>query len=503
MKKPFDILIIGGGINGSGIARDAAGRGLRVCLVEMNDLASGTSSASTKMIHGGLRYLEYYEFGLVRQALKEREKLLAIAPHLISPLRIVLPILPKMRPAWLIRIGLWIYDHLGGKISLPATSNISLSTAPEGKPLAPGPTRAFAYSDGWVDDARLVTLNAVDAAKHGADIRTRCKLTKLTPKEGLWEASLVSEGKTSKILTRSVINAAGPWADQVDALGGLDHAAHMVKVQGSHIIVPKLYDGDHAYLLQNPDRRVVFSIPYQGKFTLFGTTDTVLEDDPETAHLNEEESEYLLQSIHRFFKDKPKKKDIVWSYSGVRALFGDPEKEAASLSRDYELVMDPPGDTPPFLSILGGKITTFRSLSEKAVNMVAARLNGESGDPWTADTPLPGGDLEATGVSGLAKFIRGKWPLLFTEETALRLAKAYGTWIELVLDGVTESADLGQNFGHGFSEKEARYLVEHEWAKTTEDLLWRRSKIGLHLNKAQIKKVDAWLLTELAAKPAE
>ncbi len=489
MQTDFDVLIIGGGVNGAGMARDAAGRGLRVCLLEQGDLASGTSSASTKMIHGGLRYLEYNEFALVRQALKEREKLLKIAPHLIAPLRIVLPILPDMRPAWLIRLGLWLYDHLGGKISLPPTSNVSLQNSAEGKDLAPGPIKAFAYFDGWVDDARLVVLNALAAHELGAQIQTRCKVTKISQHGDLWQVH-TDTGQT--IRTKCVINAAGPWADTLDQMAGFSHARHIVKVQGSHIVLPKLYDGDHAYLFQNPDRRVLFAIPYQGKFTLFGTTDTPISGDPGAAHLTQDETEYLLTAIHRFFAKKPTKDDIVWSYSGVRALFGDPGKEAAALSRDYELVMDPPGATPPFLSVLGGKITTYRSLSEKAINMVCQRISCPSAAPWTAKTPLPGGDLDLGGFDALVQKVTKTYPFL-SDETCTRMAHAYGTRVFDILGTAKTKKELGIDFGAGLFEREVRHFLGHEWAKTAEDILWRRSKRGLHLTPAQIKNLENWL----------
>ena len=493
MTQEFDLLIIGGGINGAGIARDAAGRGLSVCLVEQADLASGTSSASTKMIHGGLRYLEYYEFGLVRQALKEREVLLKIAPHLIQPLRIILPILPKMRPAWLIRLGLWIYDHLGGKISLPITSTLSLTDTPEGAALKAGPTKAFAYSDGWVDDARLVVLNAVDAAKMGAKILTNTKLNALQCDQGKWLAELTSNGSKTTCIARSVINAAGPWADKVDGLAGLKHAAHMVKVQGSHIVLPKLYDGEHAYLFQNPDGRVLFAIPFQGDYTLFGTTDTPITDDPAKAQLTTQETEYLLRGVSRFFKHDISEKDIVWSYSGVRALFGDPKKSASALSRDYELLMDKNTNTPAFLSILGGKVTTYRKLSEKAVTMISAQL-GNNAEPWTATKPLPGGDFGNDSLSDLIARTQQQYPF-FDKANAIRLAKAYGTLVFDIFAAVKSKNDLGIDFGCGFSEVEVRYLIKNEFASTVDDLIWGRSKIGMHLSKSQVKKLQDWLLT--------
>lgn len=501
MTTDFDVLVVGGGINGTGIARDAAGRGLKVCLAEQGDLASGTSSASSKMIHGGLRYLEYYEFALVRQALKEREKLLRIAPHLISPLRIVLPILPNMRPAWLIRLGLWIYDHLGGKISLPATRALSLKDTPEGAPLTAGLNKAFAYFDGWVDDARLVVLNAVDAAAQGANIRTRTRLTKLEANSNnTWSAELSTASGIFTCTAKCVINAAGPWANQVDSLAGLSHAKHLVKVQGSHIVLPKLYAGEHAYLLQNPDGRVLFAIPYQNKFTLFGTTDTPMTDDPAAAALTPDETNYLLNAVSRFFEANPTKRDIIWSYSGVRALFGDPQKSASALSRDYKLVMDDFGKTPPFLSILGGKVTTYRSLSEKAVDKVANRL-GNTAKPWTSNTPLPGGNLGDGGIDALIEHISQQWGFL-PPETAQRLARAYGTLVFDIYSDVTKAPDLGINFGHGFTEKEARYLRDHEFAMTADDILWRRSKIGLHLNPLQITTFETWFRDNLAGKNA-
>jgi len=493
MKFDYDLLIVGGGINGAGIARDAAGRGLSVCLVEQGDLASGTSSASTKMIHGGLRYLEYYEFSLVRQALKEREVLLSIAPHLIAPLRIVLPIFPNMRPAWLIRLGLWVYDHLGGKISLPPTSTILLKDSKEGLPLAPGPIRAFAYSDGLVDDARLVVLNAVSAKNHGAKILNFTRLTSLKAKTDHWRASLDCAGKQISCTAKCVVNAAGPWADIVDEMAGLSHARHLVKVQGSHIVLPKLYEGDHAYLLQNPDGRVLFAIPFQEKFTLFGTTDTPINGDPGNAHLNASETEYLLQAIKRVFAKDFKKTEIIWSYSGVRALFGDPQKKASALSRDYELVMDPPGNTPPFLSVLGGKITTYRSLSETAVTKICTRLNKSDAKPWTAHTPLPGGDFGAKKLEDLIAEVSAAWPFL-GQKTASRLAHAYGTLVFRVFENVSKESELGVHFGDGLYEKEVQYLCKHEWANSAEDILWRRTKLGLHLTISEIENLKLWFL---------
>ncbi len=492
MKFDYDLLIIGGGINGSGIARDAAGRGLSVCLVEQADLASGTSSASSKMIHGGLRYLEYYEFALVRQALRERETLLRIAPHLISPLRIVLPVLPDMRPKWMIRIGLWLYDHLGGKISLPATSTIKLEHSKYGLPLAPGPTQAFAYSDGWVDDARLVILNALDAKRHGASIQTQTKVNGLEQKEDGWQIRLQSAGVTRQCTARCVINAAGPWADMVDEMANTYHARHMLKVQGSHIVLRKLYEGDHAYLFQHTDGRVLFAIPFQDDFTLFGTTDTPISSDPGTAHLTEQETEYLLKGIEQFFAIKRTKNDIVWSFSGVRALFGDPKKKASALSRDYELVMDPPGETPPLLSVLGGKITTYRSLSEKAVNMVCSRLSTTRCEPWTANSALPGGDFGAKDFDQLVGRILADWPFL-EQNNATRLAHAYGTMCFQIFENVSCEEQLGIHFGSGFYELEAEYLIKNEWAVTVDDILWRRTKMGLRFSQKQVEALEQWI----------
>lgn len=491
MADMLDVLIVGGGVNGAGIARDAAGRGLSVMLVEKGDLAGGTSSKSTKMVHGGLRYLEYYEFGLVRQALKEREVLLRIAPHLIAPLRIVLPVLPGMRPAWLIRLGLWLYDHIGGHISLPLTSSIKLADSIEGTGIKPGPRRAFAYSDGWVDDARLVALNARDANIRGANIRTHTGLVSCEAHGDHWKAALKTPAGTETVSARVVVNAAGPWADKVDGMAGLDHAAHIIKVQGSHIVLPKLYDGDHAYLLQNPDKRVLFAIPYQGKYTLFGTTDTPFESDPGTSKLTAEETEYLLKAANAFFRQQVTDDDIVWSYSGVRPLFGDPDRKASALSRDYHLVMDPPGDQPPFLSVLGGKITTYRSLSEKAVNMICARFGGEEA-PWTAHSPLPGGELGKGGMAGLLAGIRNNWPFL-DETTIQRIAHAYGADVYEMFAGCDSQNDLGEEFAPGFFAREAQWMLDHEFAQTVEDMLWRRSKLGLHIGTAQVKKLEKWL----------
>lgn len=491
MTNEVDILIVGGGVNGAGIARDAAGRGFSVMLVENGDLAGGTSSKSTKMIHGGLRYLEYYEFGLVRQALKEREILLRIAPHLIAPLRIVLPVLPGMRPAWLIRLGLWLYDHIGGHISLPGTSSIRLTQSNEGAPLQPGAKQAFAYSDGWVDDARLVAINARDAHLHGADIRTRTELVSCTIDGDHWLAHLKTPKTEETISARMVVNAAGPWADKVDGMAGFDHAAGLIKVQGSHIVLPKLYEGDYAYLLQNLDKRVLFAIPFQGKYTLFGTTDTPIEGDPGAAAPTREETQYLLNATNGFFRKQVTSDDIVWSYAGVRPLFGDPKRKASALSRDYHLVMDPPGERPPFLSVLGGKITTYRSLSEKAANMICARLGNEQA-AWTAHSPLPGGELGSSGMNGLLDGISRNWPFL-DHQTVQRLASAYGTDVYEIFSGCETAKDMDEEFAPGFYAREAHWMLDHEFAHTVTDMLWRRSKLGLRMDKSQVNKLAKWL----------
>ena len=485
-----DLLIIGGGINGAGIARDAAGRGLAVTLVEQDDLARHTSSASTKLIHGGLRYLEQYEFRLVREALRERERLLRIAPHIIWPLRFVLPHAPEMRPAWLLRLGLFLYDHIGGKRSLPGTESLKLSGTGLGAGLAPRLTRGFAYSDCWVEDARLVVLNAVDAAGRGANILTRTRLLGARRVGGLWHATLrdLRSGADTTLTARMLVNAAGPWVAEV--LGqrlGLNSQRRTRLVKGSHIVVKRHYRGEHAYILQNPDKRIIFAIPYERRYTLIGTTDEVYEDDPAKVTISTEEVAYLCASASRWFARPVEPADVVWRYAGVRALFDDGAKDASEVTRDYVLDLDAPAGEAKLLSVFGGKITTYRRLAEQAL----ARL-GVAGESWTGTTPLPGGDLPEGNFSAFAHDLAKAYPFLPTT-LAHRLARAYGTRARQILGNVTTMAGLGEDFGGGLTRAEVEYLVAHEFAHSAEDILWRRSKLGLHAPRETEKRLAEYL----------
>ncbi|MBP2301333.1 glycerol-3-phosphate dehydrogenase [Azospirillum picis] len=490
-----DLLVVGGGVNGAGIARDAVGRGMSVVLCEQGDLAGATSSASTKLIHGGLRYLEYYEFRLVREALQEREVLLRAAPHIIWPLRFVLPHDSSMRPAWMVRIGLFLYDHLGKRKLLPASHGVDLTTAPAGRPLAGGFTKAFEYSDCWVEDSRLVVLNAMDARERGAEILTRTRCDRAVRRGGLWEATLVDSdsdsGAVRAVRARALVNAAGPWVrDVITRRTGVKVDKSVRLVKGSHIVVPKIYEGDHAYIFQNDDRRIVFAIPYERDFTLIGTTDLDYSGDPAAVAISPEEITYICRAVSRYFKAPVRESDVVWTYSGVRPLFDDASGNASAVTRDYVLEMDEPAGEAPMLSIFGGKITTFRRLAEEAVDKLGGAL-GKSGGNWTADFPLPGGNIpEADFARFLDQFKRGR-PWL-PDATALRLARAYGTRVEGLLGGAQGLADLGRDFGGGVYEAELDYAAREEFALSGDDFLWRRSKLGLHLDAAARQAIGGW-----------
>ncbi len=465
----YDILIIGGGINGTAIARDAALNGLSVLLVEKDDLASHTSSASTKLIHGGLRYLEYYEFKLVRAALKERERLLRTAPHLIYPMLFVLPHKNAVRPWWLVRLGLWLYDTIGGRISLPRSRGLRTSDTAFLAPLKAA-SKGFVYSDAWVDDARLVVLNAIDAAKHGAELRTRTGLVSARRTGDHWEASL-SDGTT--VTAKTMINAAGPWVAQLLAKAGVNAASGVRLIKGSHIVVDQLFEGDHAYMLQQPDKRIVFAIAYQEGLTLIGTTDEQVEK-PEDAVISAAEIDYLCAATNRYFTRQIGPGDVRATYSGVRPLYDDGASEAKAVTRDYVLELDRGG--PALLSVFGGKITTARHLAEEAVAKLAASQSWAV-KPVTGDLPLPGGDLPGSFADYLAT-VRARWAFLTVEQSE-RMARAYGTMLDLILAGVTSAADMGEDFGGGLTAREVDWLVAHEWAKSAEDILMRRTKIGL------------------------
>ena len=497
LDRIFDLAIIGGGINGCGIARDAAGRGNSVFLCEMNDLASGTSSWSTKLVHGGLRYLEYYEFRLVREALIEREILWQIAPHIIRPLRFVLPHHAGLRPAWLLRLGLFLYDHIGGRHLLPPTRSVDLTRDEVGRPLIPNRyTRGFEYSDCFVDDARLVVLTARDAADRGADIRTRARATEIRHADGVWQVTIQNSltGGRGSISARVLVNAGGPWVENVLASGaGVNAKAKVRLVQGSHIVVPKLYAHDRAYMFQNSDGRIVFVIPYQDDFTLIGTTDRDYDGDPAKVKASTEEIEYLCASVSEYLAKPVRPQDVVWTYAGVRPLYDDGASEAKAATREYVFELDTPGGAP-LLSIYGGKITTYRRLAEEALERLAPYLRStKAGEGWTAKSPLPGGDLDVSAVAALTAELIRSYPFL-TEAHASRLAHAYGTRAARLLGSAKCLADLGQSFGATLTESEVRYLMVSEWARTAEDIVWRRSKLGLRLSVAEIAAIDDWIV---------
>jgi glycerol-3-phosphate dehydrogenase len=484
--KVFDLAVIGGGVNGSGIARDAAGRGLRVLLLEAGDLASGTSSASTKLIHGGLRYLEHYEFALVRESLTERERLWAIAPHIIWPMRFILPHVRGLRPRWLLRLGLFLYDHIGGRKRLPTAAAVNLARHPAGAALKPEYARGFAYSDCWVDDARLVVLNARDAADRGAEVRTRCPAQALSRKGNAWTI----ETPQGTFRASAVVNAAGPRVLEL-----LDRAHEkpeyaMRLVRGSHIVVPRLFDHDFAYFFQLPDGRIFFAIPYEQDFTLIGTTDR--DHDGGEPRASEEEIAYLCEGASRYFRKAITPADVVWTYSGVRPLIDDGSGKPEAATRGYRLDLSEPEEGPALLSVFGGKITTYRHLAQEAVDLLASRLPTADKSGWTAKAPLPGGDFAMDGAADLAGQIAGRYPFL-GHDTAARLARSYGTLAFAMLGDAAGMADCGEDFGHGLTEREVRYLMDREWAQAADDVLWRRSKLGLRLSPDQASRLAAWM----------
>ncbi|WP_414471750.1 glycerol-3-phosphate dehydrogenase [Microvirga sp. M2] len=504
MTAVTDLLIVGGGINGAGIARDAVGRGLSVVLCEQGDLAGYTSSASTKLIHGGLRYLEYYEFRLVREALFERERLLNSAPHIIWPLRFILPHEKGIRPAWFVRLGLFLYDHLAPRKKLPGTETIKLTTHPAGQGLKPGFDTAFVYSDCWVEDSRMVALNAIDAFEKGADIRVRTKLVSARREGSLWVATLqnVETGATQEVRAKVIVNAGGPFvADVLNAKLGLNTTKNVRLVKGSHIVVPKLFDTKEAFILQNTDKRIVFAIPYQEKFTLIGTTDIPVESVPDRkVEISSEEVQYLCNVVNHFFRKQVTPADVVWSYSGVRPLFDDGSSNASAVTRDYVFDMDAPQGQAPVLSIFGGKITTFRKLAEHALDELKAVFPAMK-PAWTETAKMPGGDMPDADFDRFFAGMRQRWPFL-AEPVALRLARAYGTRVAELLGEARSMADLGEDFGAGLTGAEVDYLVRREWARSAEDILWRRSKLGLHVPAGAPAKIDAYIAKQKAASIA-
>ncbi|MEX0807730.1 MAG: glycerol-3-phosphate dehydrogenase [Dongiaceae bacterium] len=500
MARDYDLFVIGGGINGCGIARDAAGRGYSVCLAEMTDLASGTSSASTKLVHGGLRYLEYREFRLVREALIEREVLWANAPHIIRPMRFVLPHHRGLRPAWLLRLGLFLYDHLGGRRRLPPTRALDLAKDPAGRPLKPGFRRAFEYSDCWVDDARLVVLNARDAADRGATIRTRTKVVSARREGGRWRITLRNEvtGTSETVTASLLVNASGPWVDDVlDGVVGMTDARNVRLVQGSHIVVRKLFEGERSYIFQNKDGRIVFAIPYEDEFTLIGTTDLDYVGDPASVAISEAEIHYLCEAVNDYFARKIGRNDIVSTYSGVRPLYDDGASKAQEATRDYVLKAERPDNGAALLNIFGGKITTYRRLAEAVVQMIEDIL-GARGPAWTANARLPGGDFEPTGRAALATRIVEHFPFL-ERATADRFARQYGTLSFQLLGDATARSDLGRHFGADLYERETVWLIEREWARSVDDVIWRRTKLGLRLNASARADLAEFLAARLAA----
>lgn len=521
----FDLFIIGGGINGCGIARDAAGRGLHVALAEMGDLASATSSASTKLFHGGLRYLEYFEIKLVRHALAEREVLLKAMPHISWPLRFVLPyhhemrfegstptsrilntVMPWMkgrRPAWLIRFGLFLYDSLGGRKILPATKTLTLKGSQEGEPLKDKFEKAFEYSDCWVEDSRLVVLNARDAEERGAEIMVRTKVLSAARVGDHWEITVEDQvsGRTRVLTAKMLVNAGGPWVgDIIQQKVRINSSEGVRLVRGSHIVTRKLYEHDKCYFFQGTDGRIIFAIPYETDFTLIGTTDAEHPDPGLRPECTEEERDYLLSFANQYLKQDITAKDVVWSYSGVRPLYDDGQSSATAATRDYTLKVDDTGGAP-ILNIFGGKITTYRKLAEDAMAKIAPYFPGTS-DDWTAGVPLPGGDFAVDAFDQLVTRLRDDYPFL-SEFTARRFMRAYGTDSWVILDEAETKEDLGKDFGSGLSEREIMWLMEKEYARTAEDVVWRRNKLGLRLSKGEISALDDFMTDKRQHLPAD
>ncbi|MAU21437.1 MAG: glycerol-3-phosphate dehydrogenase [Martelella sp.] len=493
----IDLFVIGGGINGAGIARDAAGRGLSVVLCEKDDLAEGTSSRSGKLVHGGLRYLEYYEFRLVREALIEREVLMNNAPHIIWPLRFVLPHSPDDRPAWLVRLGLFLYDHLGGRKKLPGTRVLDLKRDPVGAPLLDKYTRGFEYSDCWVDDARLVVLNAVDAARKGATVLTRTPCLSARREDGGWtiETKDMMTGEAKTFRAKVLVNAAGPWVnDVVRRVAGSNSSRNVRLVKGSHIITEKFWEGPHSYLVQNHDKRVIFINAYEGNKALIGTTDIAYEGRAEDVEADEGEIQYLLDVVNRYFKQKLRRDDVEETFSGVRPLFDDGQGNPSAVTRDYVFDLDETGGVP-ILNVFGGKITTFRELAERGMHKLQKFFPGMGSD-WTDSAPLPGGDMENADYETFHNRMKTDYPWM---PAALRrhYGRLYGTAIADIVGSADSLEGLGRHFGGDLYEAEARYLVEHEWARTAEDVLWRRTKHRLHLSDAEQAAFTAWFDAEL------
>ncbi|ALJ11732.1 glycerol-3-phosphate dehydrogenase [Sphingopyxis macrogoltabida] len=490
--QPYDVIVVGGGVNGAGVARDAAGRGARVLLLEAGDLAQGTSSKSTKLIHGGLRYLEHYEFGLVREALKEREILWSIAPHIIWPLRFVLPYRTGLRPRWLLRLGLFLYDHIGGRKKLPATRSIDLAQHEAGTPLQSQYVRAFEYSDGWVDDARLVLLNARDAAERGARIRTRTRAETMRVEGGLWVVEGSDDrGHRYRFTGKSLVNAAGPAVLDLLARASAPPDYRMRLVRGSHIVVRRKFAHDYAYFFQLPDGRIFFAIPYERDFTLIGTTDRDHDGPLAEVHASADEIAYLCEGASEYFREPVTPADVVWTYSGVRPLIEDGSGRPEAATRGYRIDIDV-DEGAPLLTIYGGKITSYRHVAEHAVDELAGHLDAVSTRRWTAKTPLPGGDFGIDGAAALKAEYKLAHPFL-PAATVDRVVKAYGTDARAWLGKAEDWDALGGEIAHGLSAAEAQWMIEREWARDVEDILWRRSKLGLLFGADDVAKLAAWL----------
>ena len=495
-QSPYDVLIIGGGVNGCGIARDAAGRGLSVLLCEKDDLAQATSSASTKLFHGGLRYLEYYEFRLVREALIEREVLLRAMPHISWPMRFVLPHHSGLRPSWLLRLGLFLYDHLGGRKILPPTKELNLRSHETGRPLKDLYTKGFEYSDCWVEDSRLVVLNARDAEARGATIKTRTRVEGARRDNDLWTVDLKDtwSGDTHKIQARAIINCGGPWVSEILHDRIHEHSKDGVRlVRGSHIVTNKLFDHDKSYIFQQSDGRIIFAIPYEDDYTLIGTTDVDHTGDPKDAVCTPEETEYLTSAASEYFETPVTADDVVWTFSGVRPLFDDNASSATEATRDYVLKRRDENGKAPLLNVFGGKITTYRKLAEAAL----AEMKGyfpSLGKSWTSDQSLPGGNFPVDGAGQLALELGAAYPFV-SDRLIVRLVKAYGTDAYTVLGDAKSEHDLGRHFGWDLYECEVRWLMSHEYARTAEDVIWRRTKLGLRLNEDEIASLNQWMQT--------
>jgi glycerol-3-phosphate dehydrogenase len=492
VQSSVDIFVIGGGINGASVARDAVGRGYSVALAEMNDLASGTSSAATKLVHGGLRYLEHYEFRLVQEALAEREVLWAAAPHIIKPLRFVLPHHKGLRPAVVLRAGLVMYDYMGGRRLLPPTKTLNLTTHEAGKPLKPGYRLGFEYSDCWVDDARFVVLNARDAADKGADIYVRTKVTSVRRDNGEWIVELDGEGGKSTVRAKLVVNAAGPWVDEVinHAMG--KNGGHNVRlVKGSHLVVRKLYDHDRCYIFQNGDGRIIFAIPYEDDFTLIGTTDVDYTGDPKDVRISEEETSYLLAAASEYFAKPVTQEDVVWSYSGVRPLFDDGASAAQEATRDYVLKLEGDAASGAAINVFGGKLTTSRRLAESVLEKIEGVL-GKRGAPWTKTSTLPGGDFEPLAFDAQVRRLGMNYPGM-PQSLLRRFTRLYGTKARTILGDAKTTSELGAHFGADLYAAEVDYLVANEWARTAQDILWRRTKLGLRIGTDGVAALEQYL----------